>query len=185
MRKLTFVLLGAMVVLLALPLSGRARDDARLSEHARPVASVFFIAKSQNRNEVHYGVHVDARCRLVAGMPVYGYWRDFERGPRAISPLLDLEQPAYGVSAASGLQNGPDRGRVSFHLRGLPERSVTVESFASGEQCRAWALTSIAERPAVLASIYVQLGVLFSVESLVLHGFRLEDGAPVQETIDD
>jgi hypothetical protein len=184
MRALVRSLIASTAVLLILPLPGRARDDARLSGHARPVASVFFIAKSQNRNQVHYGVHVDAHCRLAPIMPVYGYWRNFEQGPLAISPLLDIEQRAYGVSAPSELHNGADGGKVSFQLRGLPERRVTVESFAGGGGCRAWALTTIAGRPALLGSIYVQLGMLFSVELVTLRGFHLGDGAQVQETID-
>jgi len=33
------------------------------------VSSAFFIAKSENRNQVHYGVHVDAACSPVGAEP--------------------------------------------------------------------------------------------------------------------
>src|SRR5690348_6852763 len=70
----------------------------RIQLPSAPVSSVFYLAKSENKNQVHYAVRVDDRCRPVGAAPVYGYWRDLEVGPSATSRLLQHEQPAYGLT---------------------------------------------------------------------------------------
>jgi hypothetical protein len=132
-----------------------------LQRHARPVRSVFHIAKSENRNQVHYGVKVDAQCRPTGGQPIYGYWRDFEEGPRVTSPLLSHEQSAYGVTRPRNIERGEEGGRVLFGLRGFPDRSITMQTFKHEGGCRAWAVSPIKQQPALLRSIYVELGFLY------------------------
>lgn len=148
------------------------------------VQSVFHIEKSENKNQVHYAVKVDERCRPAGKRPLYGYWRDFEDGPRAVSQLLDHELPAYGVSWPRSIQLEDDGGRVRIALRGFPDRLLTVETFRRGDACGARALTTIAGQPAMLTSIYVEIGFLFSVDYALVRGLRLSDGAPVQEKVE-
>lgn len=160
-------------------------SQASLLAASRPVASVFFIAKSENKNQVHYGVRVDAHCRLTGTEPVYGYWRDFEDGPNATSKLLGQEQPAYGVTRPRKIENSAQGGKVLFGLRGFPDRSITIQTFSSAGECKAWAMTEIKKQPAILRSLYVELGFLFSIDFVLLRGVRIGNGEPVQEKVDD
>jgi hypothetical protein len=116
---------------------------------------------------------------------VYGYWRDFEDGPTAMSPLLDREQSAYGLTAPRSIQTNDDGGRIQIGLRGFPDRALTIETFRGPGGCRARALTTIRRQPAVLRSIYVELGFLFSIDYVLIRGYRVADGRPIQEKVDD
>jgi hypothetical protein len=172
----------AVAALFPHPLAAEQRTS---TPPGSPVRSVFFIAKSENRNQVHYGVMVDEHCRPRGQKPVYGYWRDFEKGPSAMSPLLDREQSAYGLTAPRSVRSSGEGGQVRIGLRGFPDRPLTIETFRTAQGCRARALTTIRNQPAVLRSIYVELGFLFSVDYVLLRGYRVADGRPVQEKIDD
>lgn len=152
---------------------------------ARPLASVFHISKSENKNEVHYGVHVDPDCRPLGKTPVYGYWRDFEVGPNARSPLLEREQPAYGLTRPRFVEQRDEGGTVSIGLRGFPDRAIRIETFRDGDACKARALTNIHGQVAVLHTIYVELGFLFSIDYVIVRGLRLSDGRPTEEKVDD
>jgi hypothetical protein len=183
-RWLWLLAIAAGIAAHATVARGRSGPSWNAEERARPVTSVFFIAKSQNRNQVHYGVRVDAHCRIASAASVYAYWREFEVGPRAVSPLLGIEQPAYGMTAPRAIADAGGASRVAFSLRAFAQRSITIQSFGSAGACKAWAITTIAKQPALLRSIYVELGFLFSVDYLQLDGYRLSDGAAVFERID-
>jgi hypothetical protein len=162
-----------------------AEGAAPLRLPSAPVSSVFHIAKSENKNQVHYAVRVDARCRPEGPRPVYGYWRDFEDGPRVTSPLLSHEEPAYGLTAPRSIKLSEAGGEVRIGLRGFPDRPLLVMTFREGEGCRARAFANIAGKPALLQSIYVELGLLFSVDEVIVRGLRVADGAPVKEKVDE
>lgn len=164
------------------PLAASPQRDALAGN---PIGSVFFIAKSENRNQVHYAVLVDGHCRPRGERPVYGYWRDYEDGPDVTSPLLDREQSAYGLTAPRSIRRAQAGGRVQIGLRGFPDRPLTIETFRVQDRCRARALTTIAGSPAVLRSIYVELGFLFSIDYVLIRGYRVSDSRPVQEKVDD
>jgi hypothetical protein len=148
-----------------------------------PVQSLFFIAKSENKNQVHYAAVVDAACKPVGTHPVYGYWRDIEVGPRAVSPLLDHEQPAYGLGEPRFIHPNANGGQIRVSLRGFPERPLLIDTFRQGSGCAARTQTTIQHQPALLTSIYVDIGFLFSVNYAILRGVRMSDGAAVQEKI--
>jgi hypothetical protein len=183
---------SACALLVAIPARLLAADPptARVASAARalpgnPVQSVFFISKSENRNQVHYGVRVDARCRPHGPRPVYGYWRDFEDGPTATSRLLDHEQSAYGLTAPRWVRPAQEGGQIRIGLRGFPDRPLTIETFRAESSCRARAHTIIARAPAVLRSIYVELGFLFSIDYVLVRGHSAADGRPLQEKVND
>jgi hypothetical protein len=150
-----------------------------------PVTSIFHLAKSENKNQVHYAVRVDRRCRPVGAAPVYAYWRDFEDGPSATSPLLQHEQPAYGLTKPRAIELTDRGGEVRIGMRGFPDRALRIVTFAQNGSCRARAFTPIQGEPAVLTSIYVELGFLFSVDYVLVRGSRVSDGQQVKERVDD
>ncbi len=180
---------GLLAILLAvgavLPVPAHSANASGLLERGRPVGSVFHIAKSENRNQVHYGVRVDAACRPKGKTPVYGYWRDYEDGPKARSRLLSHEQPAYGLTRPYRIERGETGGKVRIGLRGFPDRKLTIETFKGEKGCRARAITTIRRQPAVLSSIYVELGFLFSIDYVLVKGVRIADGKPIREKVED
>ena len=147
---------------------------------ARPILelpSVLVIAKSSNRNQVHYAALLDESCAPVGLSPVRAYWRMLERGPLATEPLLDSEQRILGVERQEVAGD-----RVQITLRGMPARSITVRTWrASDGQCSSSAETTIAGVRARLASVFIQQ-TLFGVDYVAFMGWS-EDGALVHERV--
>ena len=150
---------------------------------SRDVASVFHVAKSENRNQVHYGVHLDAECAPVGAAPVFAYWRMFERGPTQTEPLLDREASAYGFAQQQVLERGPDGGSVMLRLQALPSRPIVVKTAPGGDGCEATATMVIGGAPATLGSVFVQLRWPFGVDHLELVGRRQSDGRVLRERL--
>lgn len=151
-----------------------------------------FVAKSENRNQVHYGVRLDETCAPTGRSPVFAYWRMLERGPLATEPLLSLEQPAYGVAGQRVLARGASGGQVEVQLNALRARTILVASSPRGqseqagqpgERCAAAATTTIGGAPAALTSVYAKLGWPFGVAYLTLSGRTLADGRAIRERI--
>jgi hypothetical protein len=159
-----------------------AEDRGAFGQAAPPpthdVASVFFIAKSQNKNQVHYGIRVDTGCAPVGREPVYAYWRLIEDGGRS-EPLLDIEQSAYGVASQEDLPGSA----VRLVLRAFPRRSITITTERDGQRCRAAAVADINGRASRVDNIYVKLRWPFGIDYLLMSGHRIDDGTWVRERI--
>jgi hypothetical protein len=69
---------AAFLTVALLMASRRATADDIVQFAPPDVRSVFFIAKSQNRNQVHYGIRLDRECNPIGTRPVFAYWRMFE-----------------------------------------------------------------------------------------------------------
>jgi hypothetical protein len=149
----------------------------------RDVRSVFFIAKSENRNQVHYGIHLDRTCAPAGDRPVFAYWRMFERGPDATEPVLPVELQAYGIVDQQVIAREAGGGRVRLTIAALRDRVLTVEIHADGASCTATATASVGGVPASLWSVYVRLRWPFGVDSLTLAGRALDDGRIVEEKL--
>jgi Domain of unknown function (DUF4833) len=148
------------------------------------VRSVFFVAKSQNRNQVHYGVRLDRECNPVSSRPVFAYWRMFENQGES-EPLLGTEGPAYGLDDAQEIVNLPDSSRVRIRLRAFPDRPLVVAITRRGGQCEAEASTTIAGTNARLDSMYVKLRWPFGIDYVLLRGSRNVDRRWIQERIQE
>ena len=153
------------------------------AELGRSVRSVFFVAKSENRNQVHYGVALDGSCTPVGAAPVFAYWRMRERGPLATEPLLSREVPAYGVAEPQQVERGEMGGRVIFRLNALPRRAIAIDAAADGPACIATARAVIGGTAAALTSVFVQLRWPFGVDYLELSGRAIQDGRVVRERL--
>jgi hypothetical protein len=183
-------LLGAacsLVASLVTPLRAdeQARPVANLAAAlpVAPISSVFHIEKSENKNQVHYAVRVDEACRPIGQHPVYGYWRELERGPSVVSELLERERPAYGLAEPRRIERHASGGQVQLSLRALPARPVLIELFQLAASCGARAIVAIKKQPAMLTSVYVDVGLLFSVNHVIVRGLRLADGEPIEEKL--
>lgn len=128
------------------------------------VASVFFISKSENKNEVHYGIHLDPQCNVDGAQPVYPYWQMREGNPH-FEALLSREESAYGIASQSVTGNS-----VRVVLRALPDRPILVHVSRTDTGCVATATTTIARAPASLDHVFVQVAWPFGVSYLELVG---------------
>lgn len=159
------------------------RASTASAEPSRDVPSVFFVAKSENRNQVHYGLHLDASCTPAGPAPVFVYWRMLEHGPGATEPLLSREVAAYGVADQRIVERRSDGGRVVLHLRALPDRAIEIATTAHDGRCDVSATTPIDGATAILVSVYAQLRWPFGVDYLLLSGRSLPDGHALRERL--
>jgi hypothetical protein len=174
-----------VLAVLAEPLEASPSVAAKPELPLAPVQSLFHIAKSENKNQVHYAVKVDAACKPVGERPVYGYWRELERGPKVTSPLLDHEQRAYGVNEPRSIKRLASSAEILVSLRAFPERPLIIQVFQAESRCVARTVTQIQKQSALLQSIYIDLGFLFSVNYALLTGVRVQDGQRVQEKVNE
>lgn len=143
--------------------------------------SVLFIAKSQNKNQVHYGVHLDSHCNPVGSAPVFGYWRMLEQRGQ-VEPILEMEEPAYGVADGQTVLKNPGGTTIRVRLRAFAERPLAIVIKSSGGRCEAIAKSTISGIDAQLAWIYVKLRWPFGVEYMLVRGLD-GDGRLIDERI--
>ena len=173
MRKL-----WPLLVAFALLPAPASADDAR-----REIPSAFFIAKSENKNQVHFAVALDGQCAPLGDAPVQAYWRRLEKGPGINAPLLPREQGAYGLASQAVLARHTDGGTIRVTLSAVPGRPVTIEtSRESDGTCSSTARMIIASQSGRLQYVYVKLGFV-SVDYLLLVG-KDAAGGELKERID-
>ncbi|WP_437828593.1 DUF4833 domain-containing protein [Sorangium sp. So ce1153] len=158
-----------------------ARADAPLRFGPSDVRSAFFIAKSENRNQVHYAVRLDSNCMPYGERPVFPYWRELERVPDTTSRLTALEEPAYGI-AHQDVTSREGTGIVRFALRALPSRPLVIETTRRDGGCKAVASLQIAGVNAQLRRVFVHLKWPFGIDHIVLSG-AAEGGRAVTEKL--
>ncbi len=141
---------------------------------------VFVIDKSQNRNQVVYGLALDHDCAFRTAQPVQAFWRMRERGESETEPLLSIEQRAYGLGAQEVTERRADGGTVLLTMRALPERELAFTARRAGDRCEVVATTSIDGREATLSRVFVKTWFL-GVRWIALEG--LADGNPVREVL--
>ncbi len=165
------LILGTLTVaLLSIFFVPRATSAASGSE----ISSALAIAKSNNKNQVHYAVQVDASCAPMSGAPVRAYWRMLEKSSDATESLSGSEERAFGIE-----RQDIDGDAVRVVLRGLHSRTFTIHTWRTSDGCAASTSTNIAGTPARIASVYVKLK-LFGVDYVQLTGYG-PDGAVVRE----
>ncbi|HYC57911.1 MAG TPA: DUF4833 domain-containing protein [Candidatus Binatia bacterium] len=145
--------------------------------------SVFHIDRNKNRNQVHYGVTVDEKCRPVGEEPLYNYWVRIDGGPPTTKPLKFFQQMAYGFQS----QHVAGDGRVEARMRAVPERLLTVRaaSAGKGKGCKAEAFLTIDGKEAYLDKVFVfaDEGIFLpTVRYVELYG-RSNDGHAVYEKV--
>jgi hypothetical protein len=166
--------------LLALSVVAAVAATNTASASAAPeleLANALVIAKSGNKNEVHYAVHVDEACAPVAPAPISAYWRMLERGPDVTEPLRSREETVLGVE-----RQVVEAGAVRTTLRAFPGRTLTFRTWRGADgRCASAVEMMVAGVPARLASVYVQQK-LFGVAYVQLTA-RTAEGVVVRERL--
>jgi hypothetical protein len=149
---------------------------------AREADSAFFIARSTNKNQVHYGIHVDEGCKPQGPQPVHAYWRMLEKGEKNVEPLLNREGPAYGLGEGQQVEATPHGWRVHIRLRAWPERAIDVDVFRENGRCAARAFTLMEGKVAQIERIFVKTAWPTGVDYVLLSGTG-SDGRSLREVI--
>jgi len=156
--------LAAVALTASMALQSSAADaDPRFGRW--DATSAFFIRKSENRNEVHYAVRLDAQCAFVGAHPVFAYWQMKESKLPHVEDLLPREEQAYGV-AAQVVSNAA----VRMTLQALPDRVIVVTAAKREGGCVASATVAVRGAFAPVDHVFVQLAWPFGVSFFELVG---------------
>lgn len=174
-----------LLVLALLSLAGAALADVSFGPH--DVATVFFISKSDDRNRVDYGIHLDASCLPASGSPMVVYWREFEDGRdgRVTHGLNLFEGPVYGVGTQRVTETRADGVTMQIDIRALSSRRLEVRTGPEGDLgCRAEAILAIGGVRAVLEHVHLTLGDSpGSLRSADIVGHAVDGGRRVVEHV--
>lgn len=177
--------------LFACALAGSALTAPGSAEAAEPsfgpndVATAFFIAKSDDRNRVDYGMRLDAGCAPVGAEPVFPYWREFEPpAPIRTKPMSAFSKLGYGISMQKVLKHAGPGGEHVIKLRQVDRiLYITTRKTADGH-CAARVRTKIAGVDyADLTSIFVKLSGPLSVAYVDIKGKDVATGRELLERL--
>jgi hypothetical protein len=157
-------------------------DPTTAPRRSGDLTSVFLVAKSENKNQVHYGVRLDESCNVVGQNPLYGYWRMLEKRGE-IEPILSREVRAYGLDPVQRIEKSGDATTIYAKMNAIPDRQLRVTVARNGDGCEARASMSIAGTDAQLRLIYIRLSWPFGVDYILLRGSRMADGRSVEEKL--
>jgi hypothetical protein len=144
-------------------------------------ASVIFLSKNTNRNQVHYGVQLDDRCQPEGNNPVLAYWRMLELGTEVTEGLKLWERPGYGVRQPKSIARSGEGGNFLFAIRGVPDQEIRLETFSTPAGCRARALTTIAGQEAVFQRIEIEVSGWANIHKVEIFGVATATGLGVSE----
>ena len=150
----------------ALFVAAFASADAGGSAHDVPfgphdVRSVFYVAKSENRNQVHYAARLDGACRPQGKQPVFAYWRRVRpTGGVFDAPLTGMGQMVYGASDDQVVDVGSNGGRIQMYVKALERLRIEVGIHKASTGCTATSLTTLRGVRVRLTHAFVQLGAM-------------------------
>ena len=163
-KRSGFSLISGIIALLLIPVG---------YSYALDVNSIFFVTKSDNGNQVHYGVQVNQDCSLVKSKPAYPYWK-LENG--RLEGLLSMEVPVFGIASQSVSGSDVVMEINGFRQRGI-DKPIMIRSVPGENQgCQIAAFTTINGEAAYLSRIHIDLtrdgffGIGGTVYSVTFYG---------------
>jgi hypothetical protein len=171
---------GAFAAWLGLSLAAPiAHAEGRFGPY--DVRTLFVIGKNTDRNEVQYGIRLDAECVPVGDEPIYAYWRQYEKGPEVTEDLNFLDKTGYGIKSQKVEQRSPSGSRVVLRLRAASDRTIGIDVRKEGKACVADTLAFISGTASRLQRIHVQLSGPLSIDYIELRGVRADNKQPIVE----
>jgi len=151
----------------------------------RDVPTTFYISKSDDKNRVDYGIHMDERCAAPNDDAMFLYWRDFEHAPPVkLVPLSSLDYIPYGISEQRAVRKMRDGGIYFLKLKQFDKTPIYIITKKGADgKCTSQARSVINGKEAELSYIYVKLKGPLSVDYLDVHGKDLETGAEITERL--
>jgi hypothetical protein len=179
-RSVTLGLIG--FASLAAPTSARASEP---SFGANDLQTVFFIAKSDDKNRVDYGMRLDTRCVPYGQEPVFPYWREFEPPPPVrTKPMGTFSKLGYGISMQKVLKRSGAGGEHAIKLKQVDRLIYITTSKGPNGRCSALVRTKIGSVDnAELVSIFVKLSGPLSVAYVDIKGKDPATGRKLEERL--
>jgi hypothetical protein len=175
---------------LAVLIAGAALSPSRPARAAEmafgpyDVPTVFFIAKSDDRNRVDYGIRLDATCSPVNDDALVLYWREFEKSPPVRThPLSFIDYLPYGVSDQRTLSRSATGGEYTLKLKQLARQIVVTTKKEADGKCSATARATISGQKALFLSVFAKLASAISVDYIDILGKHPETGAAITERV--
>lgn len=126
------------------------------SSGAAASQNVFFIKRSNNKNEVHYDAKLKSNCTFDEKTPIDYYWHNLEAGEikthGEYQDILESEEEAYGLSTVR--KSGTE---VIINHKQLDHHPIRVRLNKKGNECIVSSTVQIHGKPAVIRSVYVQM----------------------------
>jgi hypothetical protein len=171
--------LGLSVLAFAGRSAAGLADELSFGPH--DVRSVFYVSKSENYNQVHYALRLDASCRPRSNRPVWAYWKRVKEGRRWDAPLSRPARHVYGVGDEQRVRRSESGGQVQVYVRALEQLRIEIDVRSKGTVgCEAGATTTIAGKRARLSHAYLKIRPLRPrPEYVEVIGYR--DGRRVRE----
>lgn len=167
------------IALTTLLVASFAQATPRIGAHDLP--TLFYVAKSDDRNRVDYGIRLDAACAPVGDAPLYAYWRRFEPGQEPLGDLNVLDRTIYGIARQRVASRADNGSWIEVSLRALPARRVLVLVQRAGDRCVGAAQTEIRGRESILDHVFVQLAGPASIDHAMIRGEERESGHAISE----
>jgi hypothetical protein len=166
----------------AAPSSARAGNP---SFGANDLETIFFIAKSDDKNRVDYGMRLDTHCSPFGQEPVFPYWREFEPPPPVrTKPMGAFAKLGYGIAIQKVLERSGVGGEHAIRLRQVDRTIYITTSRGTNGRCSALVRTKIAGVDyAELVSIFVKLSGPLSVSYIDIKGKDLATGRAIEERL--
>jgi hypothetical protein len=171
--------MAALAALLALGAAPLAHAAGRFGPY--DVRTMFVIGKNTDRNEVQFGIRLDADCVPIGDEPIYAYWRQFEKGPDVTEDLNFLDKTGYGIKGQTVEQRSASGSKVVLRLRATSDRSIAVYTRKEGNACVADAVSYISGVSSHLKRIHVQLTGPISIAYIEISGTRTDNNPPIVE----
>jgi hypothetical protein len=179
----TFTLFLVGFALLGVPSSARAGEP---SFGANDLETLFFIAKSDDKNRVDYGMRLDKRCTPYGDEPVFPYWREFEPPPPVrTKPMSAFSKMGYGISTQKVLKRSATGGELSMRLKQVDRTIFISTKKGANGRCSALVRMKISGVDyAELLSVYVKLSGPLSVSYVDVKGKDLKTGRALTERLE-
>jgi Domain of unknown function (DUF4833) len=163
---------------------GRPARAAEMTFGPNDVPTVFFIAKSDDRNRVDYGLRLDATCSPVNDDALVLYWREFEKSPPVRThPLSLIDHIPYGVSEQRALSRSASGGAYTLKLKQLARPILITTRREADGKCSATAWSTIGGQKAQFLSVFAKLASAISVDYIDIFGKHPDTGAPLTERV--
>jgi Domain of unknown function (DUF4833) len=174
------------LVLLSGLFSSLSANDARAASvlfGPHDVHSVFHVAKSENQNQVHYALHLDAACKPMGKRPVFAYWQRLRDGKRIDDQLTGIGTTVYGASDEQKVVTANTGGsNIEMFVKALKTVRITIAVEKTAQGCKAVPYTTILKERARLSHAFLQLGSWgLTVKYVDVVGFRVSDGKRLAE----
>src|SRR5690349_18588274 len=140
LRALALSVLGTVLLLQGLAPTARA-EALRFGPY--DLRSTFHVAKSENQNQVHYGLRLDAACNPVGKRPVFAYWQRLRQGKRVDGELEGLGTTVYGASDEQKVVKTAKGSSVELYVKALKKVRIVIEVQKAAQGCQATAYTTI------------------------------------------